>query len=281
MPAWADDRAGARRRAGRPWRGPSRLRVRPGTSPIGGRRRLDVGDVTAPTVPTPPTPPTHATPPPRRILRSRSDRIVAGVAAGFGRYFNVDPVLIRLRARAAHVHRRHRRPRLPGGLAGGPRGAGRRAERGRLPPGPRIPLWLDGAACSSSSSSPAASAGSGSGLRADLFWPLVLISGGVAILWMRTRSDGTALGDGRPTPRDGRRERRDDTRPHDRRDRRVPGARALGRPDARRAVAPAADACIRRDAEENRGSGRVRRSGAPCRSSSASWRRSRAPLRHS
>jgi phage shock protein PspC (stress-responsive transcriptional regulator) len=37
-------------------------------------------------------------PPPRRLTRSREDRVVAGVCAGFGRYFNIDPVFVRIAA---------------------------------------------------------------------------------------------------------------------------------------------------------------------------------------
>src|SRR5947207_15282892 len=33
---------------------------------------------------------------PRRLLRSRSDRMLAGVAGGLGRYFAVDPVIFRI-----------------------------------------------------------------------------------------------------------------------------------------------------------------------------------------
>jgi phage shock protein PspC (stress-responsive transcriptional regulator) len=33
---------------------------------------------------------------PRRLLRSRSDRMIAGVAGGLGRYFDVDPVIFRI-----------------------------------------------------------------------------------------------------------------------------------------------------------------------------------------
>src|ERR671937_1828452 len=33
---------------------------------------------------------------PRRLLRSRSDRMIAGVAGGLGRYFAVDPVIFRI-----------------------------------------------------------------------------------------------------------------------------------------------------------------------------------------
>jgi phage shock protein PspC (stress-responsive transcriptional regulator) len=36
-------------------------------------------------------------PPPRgRLLRSRSDRMIAGVAGGLGRYFGIDPVIVRI-----------------------------------------------------------------------------------------------------------------------------------------------------------------------------------------
>lgn len=38
----------------------------------------------------------HAGTAPRRLLRSRDDRVIAGVAGGLGRYFNVDPVIIRI-----------------------------------------------------------------------------------------------------------------------------------------------------------------------------------------
>ena len=37
-------------------------------------------------------------PPPRRLLRSRSDRVIGGVCAGLGRYFNVDPIIFRIGA---------------------------------------------------------------------------------------------------------------------------------------------------------------------------------------
>ncbi len=33
---------------------------------------------------------------PKKLRRSRSDRMVAGVCAGLAEYFNVDPVLVRL-----------------------------------------------------------------------------------------------------------------------------------------------------------------------------------------
>jgi len=33
---------------------------------------------------------------PKRIYRSKYDRVIGGVCAGLGNYFNVDPVLIRV-----------------------------------------------------------------------------------------------------------------------------------------------------------------------------------------
>jgi phage shock protein PspC (stress-responsive transcriptional regulator) len=37
-------------------------------------------------------------PQPRRLLRARSDRVIGGVCAGLGRYFNVDPIIFRIGA---------------------------------------------------------------------------------------------------------------------------------------------------------------------------------------
>ena len=34
--------------------------------------------------------------PPKRLYRSRTDRVIAGVCGGLGRYFNLDPVIIRV-----------------------------------------------------------------------------------------------------------------------------------------------------------------------------------------
>jgi phage shock protein PspC (stress-responsive transcriptional regulator) len=42
--------------------------------------------------------PTTEGPPPRRLTRSRSDRMIGGVCGGLGRYFNVDPLLFRIGA---------------------------------------------------------------------------------------------------------------------------------------------------------------------------------------
>ena len=38
------------------------------------------------------------TPQPRRLLRSRSDRVIGGVCGGLGRYFNLDPTIFRIGA---------------------------------------------------------------------------------------------------------------------------------------------------------------------------------------
>ncbi|MGZ4280051.1 MAG: PspC domain-containing protein [Solirubrobacteraceae bacterium] len=54
-----------------------------------------------PTAQTPPPTteqPTTAAPPPRRLYRSRDDRVIAGVCGGIARYFNIDPVLVRVGA---------------------------------------------------------------------------------------------------------------------------------------------------------------------------------------
>ncbi len=42
------------------------------------------------------TGPTAVQESPRRLTRSRDDRVIAGVAGGLGRYFNVDPVIFRI-----------------------------------------------------------------------------------------------------------------------------------------------------------------------------------------
>ena len=44
----------------------------------------------------PETAPTEVQPAPRRLTRSREDRVIAGVAGGLGRYFNIDPVIFRI-----------------------------------------------------------------------------------------------------------------------------------------------------------------------------------------
>jgi phage shock protein C len=38
------------------------------------------------------------TPPPRKLYRSRSERMIGGVCGGIAHYFNIDPTLVRLLA---------------------------------------------------------------------------------------------------------------------------------------------------------------------------------------
>lgn len=38
----------------------------------------------------------HPVPPPKRLTRSRHDKVVSGVCGGVARYFNVDPSLVRI-----------------------------------------------------------------------------------------------------------------------------------------------------------------------------------------
>jgi phage shock protein C len=57
----------------------------------------------APDGPTPEAPraepePAAAPPAPRRLLRTRDDRVLGGVCSGLARYFNVDPLIIRIAA---------------------------------------------------------------------------------------------------------------------------------------------------------------------------------------
>ena len=60
-----------------------------------------------PTTAAPPPPtseqPTTAAPPPRRLYRTRDDRVIGGVCGGIARYFNIDPVLVRVGAVALAV----------------------------------------------------------------------------------------------------------------------------------------------------------------------------------
>src|SRR3954449_9074478 len=42
------------------------------------------------------TPTEPAAPQPKRLVRTTDVRVIAGVAGGLGRYFNVDPVLFRI-----------------------------------------------------------------------------------------------------------------------------------------------------------------------------------------
>ena len=50
----------------------------------------------SPENPTPPPPPPPEPPSRGRLLRSTSDRMVSGVAGGLGRYFGIDPVVVRI-----------------------------------------------------------------------------------------------------------------------------------------------------------------------------------------
>jgi phage shock protein C len=53
---------------------------------------------TAQAPPPPPPPPPPAAGAPRKLLRSREDRVLGGVCGGLGRYFNVDPLIVRIAA---------------------------------------------------------------------------------------------------------------------------------------------------------------------------------------
>src|SRR3954451_7527429 len=48
-------------------------------------------------IPTQQLPPEEP-PRPRRLYRARSDRVIGGVCAGLGRYFDVDPIIFRIGA---------------------------------------------------------------------------------------------------------------------------------------------------------------------------------------
>ena len=53
---------------------------------------------TPPTPALPPPPPPSDTPAgsPRRLTRSTTDRMLGGVAGGIGKYFGIDPTLVRI-----------------------------------------------------------------------------------------------------------------------------------------------------------------------------------------
>jgi phage shock protein PspC (stress-responsive transcriptional regulator) len=74
---------------------------------VAGRARPDPGPM--PETPLPPdsspepepgpAPDAHdESPPPRRLLRSRDDRVLGGVCGGIARYFGIDPVIVRVAA---------------------------------------------------------------------------------------------------------------------------------------------------------------------------------------
>jgi phage shock protein PspC (stress-responsive transcriptional regulator) len=76
---------------------------RPTTEQPGPERPTTEPPTTA--APPPPTsePTTTAAPPPRRLYRTRDDRVIGGVCGGIARYFNIDPVLVRVGAVALAV----------------------------------------------------------------------------------------------------------------------------------------------------------------------------------
>ena len=49
-----------------------------------------------PQIPAPPPPPPPSDPAPRRLTRTSRDRMIGGVCGGIGRYFGIDPTLIRI-----------------------------------------------------------------------------------------------------------------------------------------------------------------------------------------
>lgn len=60
-----------------------------------------MSDATPPPPPESPEQPTTQAPrpePPRRLLRSRDERVIGGVCGGLGRYFNADPLIFRIAA---------------------------------------------------------------------------------------------------------------------------------------------------------------------------------------
>ena len=99
----------------------------------------EADEPTAPTEPQPPAPdeaPTSEQPDeghdrPRRLLRSSSDRVIAGVAGGLGDYFGVDPIIFRIGFVALDPLRRPRGARVP--AASRLRPDGRRSGRGPAP----------------------------------------------------------------------------------------------------------------------------------------------------
>ena len=47
---------------------------------------------------------------PRRLYRSRDDRVIGGVCGGLAEYFGIDPLIVRIVARRARLRRRRRLP---------------------------------------------------------------------------------------------------------------------------------------------------------------------------
>src|SRR4051794_40470989 len=74
----------------------------------GPRARHAAGMSTPPAPPSPPPSADAPAPPPpaaepRRLLRSRKDRILGGVCGGLAEYFGIDPIIVRLAAVALIV----------------------------------------------------------------------------------------------------------------------------------------------------------------------------------
>jgi phage shock protein PspC (stress-responsive transcriptional regulator) len=67
---------------------------------VRGRVRRDLGPMTdtTPSSPDPDAPTTQQAPAPRRLLRSRDDRVIGGVCGGIARYFAIDPLIVRIAA---------------------------------------------------------------------------------------------------------------------------------------------------------------------------------------
>src|SRR5436309_2009590 len=69
-------------------------------------RRAATRDPAAMSSPPPPTTPSHPAPDPdpapvaepRRLFRSRRDRVLGGVCGGLAEYFRIDPIIVRLGA---------------------------------------------------------------------------------------------------------------------------------------------------------------------------------------
>src|SRR5687767_11076464 len=59
---------------------------------------MDVNDTQGDAPQEQPTEPTAEGPPQRRLTRARDDRVIGGVCGGLGRYFNVDPIFLRIGA---------------------------------------------------------------------------------------------------------------------------------------------------------------------------------------
>lgn len=64
------------------------------SDPSGPDRTEQPSDVPPPSTPQPP--PGGTQPPYRQLRRPTTDRMIAGVASGLGRYLNVDPTLVRV-----------------------------------------------------------------------------------------------------------------------------------------------------------------------------------------